>query len=177
MHAVYILYTTYNEKKSFRQSFFLYSPCPYLEGIKDALCNKFRRPTIGQNCSALCTKAIEKHSRTNGAKQCTFWEACSAVHMLPSLERQDLFFGGRFDVWAEQEHRYCSGEFKQLLLTWYGLQSSRFKVHAAACALYCTNSWYTARKKSVVALVGGGAQGARAPPSALGLVISSSRSP
>ena len=31
--------------------------CPFLEGIKesDALCYKFRRPTIGHNCSAVCT--------------------------------------------------------------------------------------------------------------------------
>ena len=39
----------------FRRSFSLYSPCPNLEGIKDVLCYKFRRPTIGQNCSAVCT--------------------------------------------------------------------------------------------------------------------------
>ena len=45
----------YTTKIFFRWSFFLYSPCPYLEGIKDALCYKFRRPMIGQNCSAVCT--------------------------------------------------------------------------------------------------------------------------
>ena len=39
----------------FRRSFFLCSLCPNLEGIKDALCYMFRRPTIGQNCSAVCT--------------------------------------------------------------------------------------------------------------------------
>ena len=31
------------------------SPRPNLEDIKDALFYKFRRPTIGQNCSAVCT--------------------------------------------------------------------------------------------------------------------------
>ena len=39
----------------FRRSFFLYSPCPNLEGIKDTLFYEFRRPMIGQNCSAVCT--------------------------------------------------------------------------------------------------------------------------
>ena len=42
-------------KKYFRAIIFLYSPYPYLEGIKDALCYKFRRLTIGQNCNAVCT--------------------------------------------------------------------------------------------------------------------------
>ena len=31
------------------------SSCPNLEGIKDVLFYKFRRPTIGHNCSAVCT--------------------------------------------------------------------------------------------------------------------------
>ena len=43
------------QKIFFRQSFFLYSPCPNLEGTKDVLFYKFRRPTIGQICSAVCT--------------------------------------------------------------------------------------------------------------------------
>ena len=43
-------------KNIFRRSFFLYSPCLInLEGIKDVLCFKFRRLTIGQNNSAVCT--------------------------------------------------------------------------------------------------------------------------
>ena len=33
----------------------MYCPCPYLGGTKDALCHKFRRLTISQNCSAICT--------------------------------------------------------------------------------------------------------------------------
>ena len=42
-----------------RRSIFLYSPCPNLEGIKDALSYKFRRLTIGQNC-AMCTNEVAK---------------------------------------------------------------------------------------------------------------------
>ena len=55
--------------------FLYYSPCPNLEGIKDALFYKFRRPTIGQNCSAVCTN---KGGYRNGAKRRAFREACSA---------------------------------------------------------------------------------------------------
>ena len=40
---IIILYTT---KIFFRRSFFLYSPCPNLESIKDALFYKFKTPTI-----------------------------------------------------------------------------------------------------------------------------------
>ena len=47
-------YTIYN-KYFFRRSFFLFSPSPNMEGIKDVLFYKFRRPMIGQNCSAMCT--------------------------------------------------------------------------------------------------------------------------
>ena len=35
--------------------FHIYSLCPNLKGIKDALFYKFKSPTIGQNCSAVCT--------------------------------------------------------------------------------------------------------------------------
>ena len=77
----------------------------------------------------------------NGTKCHTFREACSA-----SSEARDevcslLCSGGRFDVWAEREHRHCSGEFKQLLLTCikgYGLQNNTFKVHSTECTLYYT---------------------------------------
>ena len=74
-------------------------------GHKDALCYKFRRPTIDENCSAVCAqtrpgwpKAIDMHSRKNGTKCRTFREACSA-----SSEARDevcslLCSGGRFDV-------------------------------------------------------------------------------
>ena len=39
----------------YRVIIFLYSLYPYLEDTKDALCYKFRRLTIDQNCSAMCT--------------------------------------------------------------------------------------------------------------------------
>ena len=46
---IIILYTTKD------MTFFSYSPCPNLEGIKEVLSYKFRRLTIGQNCCAVCT--------------------------------------------------------------------------------------------------------------------------
>ena len=54
---IIILYTT---KNFFRRSIFLYSPCPNLEGIKDALSYKFRRLMIGQNCCAVCTNKVAR---------------------------------------------------------------------------------------------------------------------
>ena len=44
----------YTAKSIFQYNIF-YSPCPYLDGIKDVFCYKFRRLTIGQNGSAMCT--------------------------------------------------------------------------------------------------------------------------
>ena len=59
----------------FRRLFFLYySPCPNLEGIKDALFYKFRRPTIGQNCSAACTNKP-------GHRDAFLNERCEAPHV------------------------------------------------------------------------------------------------
>ena len=43
----------------------LYSPSLYQEGIKNALCYKFRRLRIGRNCRAVCTDASSL-SRTGG---------------------------------------------------------------------------------------------------------------
>ena len=48
------------QKTFFRATIFLYSPCPNLEGIKDALSYKFRRLTIGQNCCAVCTNEVAR---------------------------------------------------------------------------------------------------------------------
>ena len=48
------------KKIFFRATIFLYSPCPNLEGIKDALSYKFRRLTIGQNCCAVCTNEVAR---------------------------------------------------------------------------------------------------------------------
>ena len=71
------MYATKNIFQS--DSFLIYSPCPNLEGTKDALFYKFRRLMIGQNCSAMCTKlmrvAIEMHSRVKGVKCRAFCEA------------------------------------------------------------------------------------------------------
>ena len=47
-----ILYPT---KIFFRQTFFLYSPYPNLEGIKDVLSYKFRRLMLDRNCCGMCT--------------------------------------------------------------------------------------------------------------------------
>ena len=153
---------TIQRKIFFRRSFFLYSPCPNLEGIKDALFYKFRRPTIGQNCSAVCTTrvAIEMCSRMNGAKRRVFREACSAGHRASSEARDKVCSssepGGRFDrvrtsplQWLSSSS--CSLEprlppkvslgsrLEQLLLTCIegcGLQSNtnKFQVRAAAAS-------------------------------------------
>ena len=60
--AVYIVVevTLLQRKIIFRATIFLYSPCPNLEGIKDALSYKFRRLTIGQNCCAMCTNEVAR---------------------------------------------------------------------------------------------------------------------
>ena len=64
LHDVYIYYThvvIYIQRKIFlRRSIFLYSSCPNLEGIKDALSYKFRRLMIGQNCCAVCTNKVAR---------------------------------------------------------------------------------------------------------------------
>ena len=143
------------QKILFRRSFFLYSPCPYLEGIKDALCYKFRRLTIGQNCSAVCTnKGGHRDAFSN--EQCK--ALCVSRGMLNrplSLKRskkRDLFF---VVLWWQirclsrartSPYIHYSGEFKHLwfkqlllLLTCIkgcGLRNNKFKVHVAACTLY-----------------------------------------
>ena len=80
MNCVLDLVILYTTKNIFQTIFFLYSLCPNQEGIKDALCFKFRRPMIGQNCSAVCTSIAKGGHRdafrTNGAKRRTFREAC-----------------------------------------------------------------------------------------------------
>ena len=55
-----------------RATIFLYSPCPNLEGIKDALSYKFRRLTIGQNCCAVCTNQMHSRARASGASAARF---------------------------------------------------------------------------------------------------------
>ena len=91
-------------KKYFQAIIFVYSPYPYLEGIKDALCSKFRRLKIGQNCSAVCTN---KDGRRNAFSIERHKVPCISRGLLsrpPSLqlsERQGLLFvkpGRKFDV-------------------------------------------------------------------------------
>ena len=57
----------------FRQWFFLYSLCSNLEGIKDALCYKFRRPTIDQNCSAVCAGHRARDAFLNERREAPRW--------------------------------------------------------------------------------------------------------
>ena len=119
MHMLHLGWSTYHSslvikwKIFFGESFFVHGPCPNLEGIKFTFSYKFRRPTIGQNFSSVCTNrvAIEMHSRTNDAKHCAFQEACSALTepwAKREILRWDLFFSGRFDIRAEWECRRCS---------------------------------------------------------------------
>ena len=89
-----------------------------LEGIKDALCYKFRRTTIGQNCSAMCTNK-GGHRDTFLNKQhkvpCVSRSLHSRPPSLEQSERQGLFFvTGRFDVRVERERLLleCSGDFR-----------------------------------------------------------------
>ena len=64
----FCLVRVYIQRKIFfRRSIFLYSPCPNLEGIKDALAYKFRRLTIGQNCCAVWTNKV---ARAQGPQRC-----------------------------------------------------------------------------------------------------------
>ena len=61
LEHVHILVIIYIQRKIFfKATIFLYSPCPNLEGIKDALFYKFRRLTIGQNCCAVCTNEVAR---------------------------------------------------------------------------------------------------------------------
>ena len=60
MYNVILLLYYIQRKIFFRATIFLYSPCPNLEGIKDALSYKFRRLTIGQNCCAVCTNEVAR---------------------------------------------------------------------------------------------------------------------
>ena len=53
-------YTIYNEKYFSERQFSYIVRVPNLEGIKDALFYKFRRLTIGRNCSAMCTNEVAR---------------------------------------------------------------------------------------------------------------------
>ena len=89
---IIMLYTT---KNIFQTIIFLYSPCPNLEGIKDALSYKFRRPTIGQNCSAMCTnKGGHKNAFLNERREVLRVSRglLSRPPILELSERQGMFF-------------------------------------------------------------------------------------
>ena len=120
-----LYYLYYIQRKIFfRWTFFLYSPCPNLEGIKDALPYKFRRLTIGQNYCTVCTnegvmaQGPQKRILERTAQSGAFRETCSAGHQTSSEARGEVCSlsqsGGRFD--KRECHHLIHGEFKQLLL-------------------------------------------------------------
>ena len=91
-------YTIFLQQKIFfRRSFFLYNPCPILEGMKDVLFYKFKRPTIGQICSAMCTSK-DGHRDAFSNERCRKRRTGILRGLLsrpPSLEwseRRGLFF-------------------------------------------------------------------------------------
>ena len=81
-----------NEKYFSDDHFLMYSPCPNVEGIKDALSYKFRRLTIGQNC-AMCTNKVAKNRilELKQAAQCRAFLLGRPLSLEWS-ERQGLFF-------------------------------------------------------------------------------------
>ena len=104
-----------------------YSPCPNLEGIKNALSYKFRRLTIVVvPCAQTRLPRPWGHrdafsSSSERRKRRAFGQACSAGHRASSEARGDVcslsWSGGRFDVRAERELRHLiHDEFDQLLL-------------------------------------------------------------
>ena len=79
----------------FRVIIFLYSPCPNLEGIKDAFRHKFKRLTIGQNCSAVCTNKGDHRNAFSNKQRKAPWVLRGLLSRPLSLEqreRQGLFF-------------------------------------------------------------------------------------
>ena len=91
---LFTFYTTctYNGKYD---HFTYYSPCPNLEGTKDALFYKFRRPTIGQICSAMCTnKGSHRDAFLNEWHKAprVLRDLLSRPVSLERSERQGLFF-------------------------------------------------------------------------------------
>ena len=141
---LFILLYYIQRKIFFGWSFFLYSPCPNVEGIKDALCYKFRRPTIGQNWSAVCTNQ-------GGHRDASSNEQCEARRVSrASREARDEVCSLSEDSTFEQSKNVAIAvvSFSSCCIEGCGLLSNRFKVHAAACArhvLTALNGWYTAR--------------------------------
>ena len=77
------LYYYIQRKIFFRATIFLHSPCPNLEGIKDALSYKFRRVTIDQNSCAVCTNEVAR------AKQEGISALCHGLVVDSTFERSE----------------------------------------------------------------------------------------
>ena len=77
----------------FRATIFLYSPCPNLQGIKDALSYKFRRVTIGQNSCAVCTNEVAR------AKREGISALCHGLVVDSTFERSENFATVRYTAW------------------------------------------------------------------------------
>ena len=85
-----ILYIT---KIFLRRIFFIcYSLCPYLEGIKDALCYKLRRLMIGQNCSTLCINKGGHRDAFSNERHEVLGGLLSMPLSLERSERRGVFF-------------------------------------------------------------------------------------
>ena len=140
LSMVFILYTT---KNIIRATIFLYSPCPNLEGIKDAFSYKFRRLTIGQNCVPCAQTRLPRprghrdaFSSSSERRKCrAFQQACLAGHRASSEARGDVcslsWSGDRFDIRAEWELRHYT-----VSLIIYSWPPVRGVVFICACALY-----------------------------------------
>ena len=90
-HVLLLYYI--QQKIFFRRSFSYYSPCPNLEGIKDALFYKLEGPRLVR-FTVLCAQtrlAIETHSWTNGLKHHALREACSTGHRASSKARDEVY--------------------------------------------------------------------------------------
>ena len=137
------------QKIFFRRSFFLYSPCPYLEGIKDALCYKFRRLTIGQNCSAVCTNK-GGHRDAFLSKRCKAPQGCSAGHRALSKTRgikpvNNLVVDSTFEqskkvVIAMVSLRCCCCCWPGVV---YAIIGSKFMLLSSVCMHTVPIGWHT----------------------------------
>ena len=112
--------------------------------MKDALFYKFRRPTIGQICSSVCTNKGGHRNASSNKRPKAPRLSRGLLSRPPSLEqskRRGLFFviASLVVDSTDRGHRHCSGEFEQLLLTWSRgvvCNTDRLKVHAAAAGIH-----------------------------------------
>ena len=90
--SMIILHTTENIFQTL--TFLYYSSYPYLEGIKDVFCYKFRRLMIGQSCSAVCDRGGHRDAFSNKRCEapCDWRGLLSRPLNLERSERQGLFF-------------------------------------------------------------------------------------